>query len=56
MGEVQIKQAVVLKHNKPHPRVAHRAVSPNWPKIESGRPMVSPHLPWKFHAVMGTFN
>jgi len=30
--------------------VAHRAVSPNWPKIESGRSMVTPHLPWKFHA------
>ena len=27
----------------------HRAVSPNWPKIESRRPMVTPHLPWKFH-------
>ena len=24
---------------------ASRAVSPNWPKIESGRPMVIPHLP-----------
>jgi len=25
-------------------------VDPNWPKIESGRPVVTPHLPWKFHA------
>jgi len=23
---------------------------PKWPKIESGGPMVTPHLPWKFHA------
>ena len=37
------------KHNKPR-RVAQRAVSPNWPKIKSGRPMVTAHLPWKFHA------
>ena len=22
----------------------------NWPKIESRHPMVTPHLPWKFHA------
>jgi len=28
----------------------HRAVSPTWPKIESGRLTVTPHLPWKFHA------
>jgi len=25
-------------------------VYPNWPKIESGRPMVTPHLSWKFRA------
>ena len=28
----------------------HRAVSRNWPKIEWNRPMVTQHLPWKFHA------
>jgi len=28
----------------------HRAVSRNSPKIESHRPTVTPHLPWKFHA------
>ena len=28
----------------------HRAVSPNWPKIEWHHPTVTPHLPWKFHA------
>jgi len=28
----------------------HRAVSRNWPKIESGRHMVTPHHRWKFHA------
>jgi len=22
----------------------------NWPKVESGLPMFTPHLPWKFHA------
>ena len=27
-----------------------RPVYPNWPKIDEGRPMVSPHLPWNFHA------
>jgi len=28
----------------------HRTVSPNWPKIESGRPIVAAHLTRKFHA------
>jgi len=30
--------------------LTHRPICPNWPKIESGRPVVTPHLPWKFHA------
>jgi len=30
--------------------MTRRPVDPNWPKIESGRPMVTPHIPWKFHA------
>jgi len=33
-----------------HNNNKHRAVSLNWPKIESRRPMVTPHLLWKFHA------
>ena len=43
----------MLKHNKPRPPCCaslHHVVSRNWRKMYSGRPMVTPHLPWKFHA------
>jgi len=44
---------VVRKHNKPRPRVEHRGIArflEIYQKIESRRPMVTPHLPWKFYA------
>jgi len=46
------KQAVVLKHNKPHPHVAHRIIA--WflelaKNVIRSSHMVTPHLPWKFH-------
>jgi len=40
----------VRKHNKPRPRVAHRGIAHFLGKMLSVRPMVTPHLPWKFHA------
>jgi len=42
------EQAVVRKHNKPRPRVAHRGIA-RFLRIErkcnQRRPMVTPHLP-----------
>jgi len=49
---ITFKFIIIIKQATPSPCRAsrHRTVSRNWPKIESGRPMVTPHLPRKFHA------
>jgi len=47
-----VKQAVVVKHNKPRPRVAYRGIA-QFLAIDQKRNQVVPwsiHLPWKFHA------
>ena len=48
-GRTTITSCGAKAQQTPSPCCA-RAVSRNWPKMQSERPVATPHLPWKFHA------
>jgi len=46
-----IKQAVVLKHNKPRPRVAHRGIA----RFLRTDPKLNQVVPWSLHTFPENF-